>query len=165
MLAMTPINVFDVLLVDDSLKKTNCLASFHCYYNIWFQQPGRLSHTTKCIVVMRRRYVRDVCWRVQCRCPSEKQPHGKSVQRHWWGSMAMRLAPTLVLNDGSKLITDVLAVVFWFSWFWTKNSHIYLCYLKELLIQWMSNIGNDDGPSWVIWVMRLICVNNSMHPL
>lgn len=70
MLAMTPINLFDVLLVDDSLKKTNCGASFHCYY-IWFQQPGRLSHTTKCIIVMRRRYVRDVCWRVQCRCPSE----------------------------------------------------------------------------------------------
>ena len=34
------------------------------------------------------------------------------VYKDGMGIMAMRLAPTLVLNDGPKLITDVLAVVF-----------------------------------------------------
>ena len=153
---------------------------------------------------MRRRYVRDVCWRVQCRCPSEKQPHGKSVQR-CDGDHGNTPGSTLVLNDGPKLQRCFFSVVFWFSWCWTIISwvvvsnivyvHPYLGKIPNLtnifqrgwnhqqISHWpllwkdkrtadsmeqMANIGNDDN--WMVrparyWVLRLICVNNSVHPL
>ena len=86
MLAMTPINVFDVLLVDHSVQKDKLWGIVSLLLYIYMIPTARqaLAYNKMHYIVMRRRYVRDVCWRVQCRCPSEKQPYGKSVQR-WDG--------------------------------------------------------------------------------
>ena len=75
-----PRGCVDVLLVWWFASKRHIVR--HCF--IVMIPTARQALAYKCIIVMRR-HVRNVCRRVQCRCPSQKQPH-RSVQR-WMGIM------------------------------------------------------------------------------
>lgn len=124
MLAMTPINVFDVLLVDDSLKKTNCGASFHYYHMIPTARQA-LAYNK-----MHYSHASPICPRCLLTCTVSvsvrKATSQKECTKMGWGSMAMRLAPTLVLNDGPKLITDVFSLLCFGSHDFEQSFHIYL---------------------------------------